>query len=166
MTPPEAAHGVAFEVGKVDHEIVVGQVSADDILGKPGCILHGQEHRAVGVHDIDGGNAAVTALFDSAAMVGGVGAVAAIGGVTFHDIAVDELNEGCDKIGAQLIALFRFACADFDSHFALRLNAKCIEYSHQSLGGDFRCEIDNSGIGLRRDAAEAETQSHYRKKFT
>lgn len=68
----EAAHGVALEVGEVDEEVVVGEVASDEVFGEPLGVLHGEGDGAFGVHYIDVGNLAVSALFDGTAVRLGV----------------------------------------------------------------------------------------------
>ena len=50
----EAAHGVSLEVGQVDHEVVVSQMLAHDVILQMFLVADGNAYLAELVHQVDG----------------------------------------------------------------------------------------------------------------
>lgn len=101
----EASHGMAFEVGEVDHEVVVGEMASDKVFREPFCVLHGQCHGPFFIHDVDSGDFSIAALLYGAAVSGGILAVPAVCCVALHDCTFYLLDKSAYKFGAQMIAL-------------------------------------------------------------
>lgn len=68
----EAAHLMSFEMGEINHEVIIGKMAPDKIILKVCCITHGQQDASFLVHDIDRGNLAIASLFNGTPMVGRV----------------------------------------------------------------------------------------------
>ena len=60
----EAAHGVTLEEGEVDHEVVVCQMAAHDVVLDVAVVGHGQVDGVLLVHDVDRGDVVEAALRD------------------------------------------------------------------------------------------------------
>ena len=68
----ESTHGMPLEVGQVDHEIIVLQVGAYDVVLQMLRVLDRQLHFAFFVHDVNGGDIVVTTLGDGLTVFLGV----------------------------------------------------------------------------------------------
>ena len=140
----ESAHLVALEVCEVDHEVIVGEVRADEVGLYPCSVPHWQFHRSVSIHDVHLGYLVITSLADGLHVCFCRGARTAIGSVALHESAVDLIDEWADEVGAQMVCLVRFASGDLYCHASFSLDAESLVDSHERLWRDVACHVYGS----------------------
>ena len=118
---------MTLEVSEVYHEIIVCKMIAHQIFLEPFCILHRQIHFTLRIHYVNRGDLAITTLLNGTSMGFRIRTVAAVSGITLHDVAFYFLHKRTDQFGAEMIALSRFTGTDFHGYFAFRLYPQRIE---------------------------------------
>ena len=119
----ESAHGVSLEVCEVDHEVVVREVAAHDVVFDVALVSYRDAYVALFVHDIYSRDAVeAVAVYCLPVCLGGV-AAARICGVTLYDGAVDLIDEWCDELWLQVVVSSCLAGRDFHCHTSFRLSS-------------------------------------------
>ena len=127
---------MALEVCQVNHEIVVAQVVAHNVVVQVFAVLDGDAHLAELVHDVDGKAAVKTMLVNRLPVFLHVLPATAVGSVALHDGAVHHVNQIGDEFGLQVVVVAGFAGTDFHSHTAMCFHAQCFIDSHERFGAD------------------------------
>ena len=148
---------MTFEVGQVDHEVVVGQVAAHDVVFQVLAVLDGNAYLVVFVHDINGKDGIESVFMDGLPMFRHVLSAAAVGRAAFHDGAVDALHEVADECGFEVVGVASFAGRYLHGHAAFGLHAQGLVDLDERLRGDVACEIDFA-LCLRAHRREDEGQ--------
>ena len=138
----EAAHRVSFEMGQVDHTVIVPDMGADDVVLYPFCILDGDFYLAFFVHYVHGGDFVVAALGNFSTVRGGVGAAAAIGRVAFHEGPAHFFHQGRDKLRREIVGLGRFSRGNLHGDASLLFDAEGFIDLDKAFRADFFGEID------------------------
>ncbi|WP_240951113.1 hypothetical protein [Bifidobacterium olomucense] len=84
-------------------------------------------------------------LFDGLPMVCADVARAGVGGVAFHDGAVEMLHQILDQRRLQIMRIAALAGAELDRHLALRPRAQRLIDTHQAGWADISGEVDVGG---------------------
>jgi len=140
----EAAHSVTLEVGKVDHEVVVGKVVAYDVIFQVLLILDRYAHLAIFVHDVNSKEAVETMLVDGLPVLLLIHTGARISRATLYYGAVDLINKVADEGRLEVVVVATLASRYLHCHMSLSLNAESLVNLNQSLRGDVLGEIDGA----------------------
>ena len=84
----EAAHGVAFEMRKEQHAVVMLQMRAYEVLGQMASRCDGDGDLAVGVHDVARRNVRKAVLGNGLPVGFCCASPSLVGGVAFHNGSV------------------------------------------------------------------------------
>ena len=152
-----AAHGVTFEVAEGNHKVVIGHVTAHDVILDVLLVLYGDADLVVLVHNIYWeilGKA--VPLDDLPVVLGGVAVVflvqgaAGVGGVALHYGAVHLEDQILDKLWFQIVGVAPLAGTHLNGHTSLGWDAQCLVNPHERLRGDFSGQIDCRLFGFLR----------------
>ena len=118
---------MTLEMVETDHEVVVGKMSAYDVVVQMGMVAHGDAYLIVFVHDVDGeilGKAvAVYDLPVIGRIVAHVVRIAAIGGVVFYNGTVNVIDEILDELRFEIVGIAALAGTYFHGHTPLGFHA-------------------------------------------
>ena len=147
----ESAHRMSLEMRQVDHEVVVLQVTAHAVVLYPFAVCNRNVHRPFGVHDVHRGDLIISALLDGLQVAGRRGAVPAVCGITFDQIAADLLNQVLDEFRPKMIALGRLSRRYLDCHASAGRNTQRLIDTDEPRSTDVRSIINGWSvrIGLR-----------------
>ena len=133
-----AAHRVTLKMVEGNHEVIIGHVTAHDVVFDVGAVFHRNADLVILVHDIHGEKLGETMTPDDLPVVcGGVSVVpqiigtAAISGVAFDQGAVHFKEEVLDEFRLQVIGIAALSGAHLDSHTPLGRNAQSLVNVHQ-----------------------------------
>lgn len=148
-----AAHGMTLEVVEGDHEVIVVDVAAHDVVFDVGAVHDGDADFALFVHDVDLEHGNESVALDDFPVVGGGGALVllvlggvAVGGVALHDGAVHGVDEQTDKLGLQIVGVGAFAGGDLDGHAAFGLHAQGFVDFDEGLWADVAGHVDGGAL--------------------
>ena len=130
------------EVGEDEEGVVVVEVGAEDVGFEVEAGVDGDAEFGGFVHDVAGGDGFEAVVGDGLPVVGGVLALAAVGGAAFDDGAVEVGDEGLDKLGVQEVVAARLTGGDFDADAAFQVAAEGGVDFLEVRGGDFADEIN------------------------
>ena len=144
--PSVATHGMALEMVKGNEEIVVGEVSAHDVVVEMGMVAHGDAYFVVFVHDVDGEIPGESVPVDDAPMVLRVVAhvvgVAPVGRVTLHDGAIDLIDQVFHQFWFEVVGVRTLARRHLDGHAPTGLYPQRLIDFQQCFGSDLAREVD------------------------
>ena len=126
----ETSHRMSLEMSKVDHEVVVVYVFADDVVLEVCRVLDCNPLLPELVHQVDREDAVESMLMNSLPVVLGVLACSSVGCAAFDDVAVHLLDQGADKSRLQVMIVASFACADLDGDAPLGFYAESLVGPH------------------------------------
>ena len=115
---------MSFEVGEVDHEVIVGQMLSYDVVFLVLLILDGNAYFPKLIHQVNSKDGVEAVIVDCLPMLLRILARAAIGSAAFHDGTVYLFHEVAYQCRLQVVGIAALACRDFYADAALRLNAQ------------------------------------------
>ena len=146
----QAAHRVSLEVCEVDHEVVVLQVRAHDVVLDVRGVLHGDVELTLLVHQVHLEAGCEAVLLDGLPMsLEGV-AAAFVGGVALHDGAVHLVHQQSDELRLQVVRVARLAGGNLHGYASLGFAAQCLVDLHQRLRRDVARHVDGGLARLGR----------------
>ena len=119
-----ATHGMALEMGQVDHPVIIGQVVAHNVILDVGTVLNGNAHLAVLVHDVHGKDGIKAVLMNGLPMLRHILTGTAISSAALNDCAIHLFHQVADQCGFEVMVVTTFASADFHRHAACCLNSQ------------------------------------------
>ena len=132
--PSKAAHGVSFEVGKVDHEVVVGEMVTYDVVFQVLLVAHGNTHLSVFVHQVEGSDGVESVSVDGLPVLAHVLPAASVSRAALHECAVRFVHKIADKSGLQVVVATHLAGTDLDGHSAVCLHSESLVDAHERFG--------------------------------
>ena len=132
---------MALEMGEDDHEVVVQEVLAHDVVLEMASVLDGEFHLAVGIHYDHRGDGSEAVVLGSLEMALGTGARAAVRRVALDYGSVDLLHEIPDKRGVEEVVSAGLAGGELHGHLAFRLASEALVYPHEVLRSDILYEV-------------------------
>ena len=118
---------MTFEVVETDHEVVVGKMSAYDVVVQMGMVAHGNAYLIVFVHDVDGEILGKAVAVNDLPVIGRVVAhvvrIAAIGGVVFYNGTINVIDQILDELWFEIVGIAALAGAYFHCHTPLGFHA-------------------------------------------
>ena len=124
-----------LEVVEANQEVVVGQMSAHDVVVEVCAVFHGNAYLVVLIHDVYGKilreAVAVDDLPVVLAVVAHIIVFAAVGSVAFHDGAVHIVHKVFDEFGLEIVGIGSLAGAHLHGHAAFGLHAEGLVYAYQ-----------------------------------
>ncbi len=141
----EATHRMTFEVGKIDHKIIVFQVRTHTIVVNPCGIYDRNGEVTLLVHKIHLGNIQEAMFANGLPMFLGISATTPIGGVAFNQCATHRIHKLLNKTWLKIIVTTRLARRDLHSHPTRRRSAQGFINAHQCRRRYLLCHIDGWG---------------------
>ena len=118
---------MTLEMVETDHEVVVGKMSAHDIVVQMGMVAHGDAYLIVFVHDIDGKILGKAVAVDDLPVIGRVIAhvvrITTIGGVVLYYSTVNVIDKILDELRFEIVGVAALAGAYFHGHTPLGFHA-------------------------------------------
>ena len=144
----EAAHHMTLEVGQVDHEAVVLELLAHDVVFDPRGVAHGDAHILFLVHQHHLGDGVEAVGVNGLPMLALVLAGTAVGRAALHNGAVDFIDKLADEGGLEVVVAAHLARADFHGHASVGLHTELLVDLDQTFGRNFFGEIHGGGLLL------------------
>ena len=138
----ESAHRVSLEVSQINHEVIVLQVRAYDVILNVRRILHGYLELALLVHQVHVEARREAMVANHLPVVFKGHALALVGGVALNDGASHLVHQLSYQLRLQIVGVSSLAGRDFHGHAALSLAAKGMVDFHKRLWADVASHVD------------------------
>ena len=138
----ESGHRMPFEMGEVDHEVIILQMRAHNVIFYMCGVPDRYPELPFRIHDIDLGDLCKAVVSGCLHMLFGSGALAAISRVTFHDSPVDFPDELLYKLRLEIIVPTGFSGAYLHRYSAMGLMSKGLINSHKGFRRNLLCHVN------------------------